>query len=261
MREITQSEIEQYERDGAVCLRGMFDQKWVDSIRIAIDRVLQTKRGKRADLTAPDEPGRYNNCSMMWSFDPDFHAFVLESPAGEIARQIMRSRTIRFYYDHLFVMEPGTTQITPWHTDQPYWLVRGEQICSVWLALDTVTKETGRLEYIKGSHRWQNRYRPVFGNGAEEWRFAGLQDPQEAEEIPDIDANRDKYEFLSWDVEPGDCLVHHSLAIHGSAGNLSVIQRRRAHSTRWLGDDAIYTQTPGSFLKAVGSAVTARRKS
>lgn len=255
-RDITPDEIERYERDGAICLRGLFDAAWIERMRGAIDRLLDSERARRGDLTAPGGTGRFNNGSLMWRFDPDFRAFVFESPAAEIARQIMRSRTSRFLYDHMFVKEPRTKERTPWHHDQPYWPVRGEQICSVWLSLDTVTKETSGLEYIKGSHRWPSRYRPeVWGNGAERWRMLGLLDSLE-EAIPDIDAARDKYEFLSWDVEPGDCLVHHSLAIHGSSGNASSTQRRRAHATRWLGDDAVYAPAPGSFNLLLDETLT-----
>ncbi len=256
MRNIEQDEIERYERDGAICLRGLFEQRWVERLRDAIDRLLGSERGKRGDLTALGGTGRFNNGSLMWRFDPDFKAFVFESPAAEIARQMMRSRTSRFLYDHMFVKEPGTKEVTPWHHDQPYWPVRGEQICSVWRSLDTVTRQTSGLEYVKGSHRWPSRYRPqVWGNGAETWRMLGLLDSQE-ETIPDIDAARDQYEFLSWDVEPGDCLVHHSLAIHGSAGNASSTQRRRAHATRWLGDDAVYAPAPGSFNLLLDETLT-----
>jgi ectoine hydroxylase-related dioxygenase (phytanoyl-CoA dioxygenase family) len=255
-RDITPDEIECYERDGAICLRGLFDDAWIERMRGAIDRLLDSERARRGDLTAPGGTGRFNNGSLMWRFDPDFRAFVFESPAAEIARQIMRSRTCRFLYDHMFVKEPQTKERTPWHHDQPYWPVRGDQVCSVWLSLDTVTKETSGLEYIKGSHRWPSRYRPeVWGNGAERWRMLRLLDSLE-EAIPDIDAARDKYEFLSWDVEPGDCLVHHSLAIHGSSGNASSTQRRRAHAPRWLGDDAVYAPAPGSFNLLLDETLT-----
>jgi ectoine hydroxylase-related dioxygenase (phytanoyl-CoA dioxygenase family) len=145
LREISQDEISQYERDGAVCLRGLFEPAWVERISSALERLLNTDRGKRGDLTAPNSPGRFNNATFMWRFDADFRAFVFESPAAEIARQLMRSRTSRFLYDHLFVKEPRTRESTPWHHDQPYWPVRGDQVCSIWLSLDSVTKETSGL--------------------------------------------------------------------------------------------------------------------
>ena len=96
VRAMTQDEISQYERDGAICLRGLFDQVWVERIRDALERLLHTDRGKRGDLTAPDSPGRFNNATFMWRFDADFRDFVFQSPAAEIARQLMRSRTSRF---------------------------------------------------------------------------------------------------------------------------------------------------------------------
>ncbi len=123
LREITHDEISQYERDGAICLRALFDPIWVTRIGDALERLLNTERGKRGDLTAPDSPGRFNNATFMWRFDPDFRDFVFQSPAAEIARQLMRSRTSRFFYDHLFVKEPRTRETTPWHHDQPYWPV------------------------------------------------------------------------------------------------------------------------------------------
>ena len=34
---------------------------------------------------------------------------------------------------------------------QPYYCVDGEQVCSIWLPLDPVPKESG-LEFVAGSH-------------------------------------------------------------------------------------------------------------
>jgi hypothetical protein len=45
----------------------------------------------------------------------------------------MGSSAVNFFYDQLFVKEPGTTERTPWHQDQPYWALQGSQICSVWV--------------------------------------------------------------------------------------------------------------------------------
>ncbi len=57
------------------------------------------------------------------------------------------------------------------------------------------------------------------------------------EKIPDIDAARDKYEFLSWDMQPGDILIHHGMScprrprqqlpFHPPAWLLGALDRRR----------------------------------
>ena len=65
----------------------------------------------------------------------------------------------RWRYGHqLFVKEPGTAAPTPWHNDTSYWHLTGQQVCSVWLALDDVPASRG-LSYVKGSHRWNLLHR------------------------------------------------------------------------------------------------------
>jgi len=231
---INESDIRRYEEDGVVCLRGLFDSSWIGWLRSATQRSLEAGG---QEMTQAGDQGRFHSNLFMWHTDPDFKAFVFESPAADIARTLMRSRALRFYFDHLFVKEPGTQTPTPWHHDQPYWPVRGEQVCSVWVTLDPVSRSSSGLEYVQGSHRWGKRFNPEnFGSSR---RADSLSDAENAI-MPDIDGHRDEYKFLSWDMEPGDCLVHHSLAVHGSSGNSSSSIRRRALSTRWLGDDAIY---------------------
>jgi ectoine hydroxylase-related dioxygenase (phytanoyl-CoA dioxygenase family) len=231
---VSESDIRRYEEDGVVCLRGLFDSSWIERLRAATQRSLEAGG---IEMTRTGDQGRFHSNLFMWRTDADFRAFVFESPAVAIARSIMRAHSVRFYFDHLFVKEPGTQTPTPWHHDQPYWPVRGEHVCSIWLTLDPVTYSTSGLEYVKGSHRWGQRFKPE--NFGASRRAETLSDADNAI-MPDIDGNRDQYTFLSWDMEPGDCLVHHSLAVHGSPGNSSSAIRRRALSTRWLGDDAVY---------------------
>ena len=60
----------------------------------------------------------------------------------------------------------------------------------------------------------------------------------------DIEANRDDYDIVWFDLEPGDCTVHHALTVHGAPGNASNSFRRRAYVTRWTGDDVTYNPRP-----------------
>ncbi len=63
--------------------------------------------------------------------------------------------------------------------------------------------------------------------------------------MPDIETSRDDYEIISFGLEPGDCLVFQAMVAHGAPGNPSILHRRRAYSTRWIGDDARYFERPG----------------
>ena len=64
----------------------------------------------------------------------------------------------------------------------------------------------------------------------------------EFEKIPDIDSNRDNYDIISFEMNPGDLLAFHSLVVHGSNGNFSKIHRRRGYAVRYTGDNVFYVE-------------------
>jgi ectoine hydroxylase-related dioxygenase (phytanoyl-CoA dioxygenase family) len=63
------------------------------------------------------------------------------------------------------------------------------------------------------------------------------------EELPDIDADPDRFRILGWALEPGDAVFFHMLTLH-AAGGASGGRRRRAFSVRFLGDDATHAPRP-----------------
>ncbi len=237
---VTEADVGAYQRDGAVCLRGVFDRVWVDRVAAGVEKNLAEPGPYAKFYTPQGNPGFFFGDYCNWSRIPEFRAFVLHSPAAAIAGRLMRSRKVNVFHDHLLVKEPGTTERTPWHHDQPYYCVDGRQVCSIWMPLDPVPRETC-VEYVAGSHRWGRWFMPR--------RFVDHQDydyqPDAYESVPDIDARREAYTILGWDLEPGDCIVFHALTLHGAPGNTSLDRRRRALSTRWLGDDAVFAERPG----------------
>jgi ectoine hydroxylase-related dioxygenase (phytanoyl-CoA dioxygenase family) len=66
----------------------------------------------------------------------------------------------------------------------------------------------------------------------------------EGRDLPDIENNMEKFDIVHFDVEPGDVLVHHYRTIHGTGGNQSRYQVRRAASIRYCGDDIRFTERP-----------------
>ena len=140
--------------------------------------------------------------------------------------------------EHVLVKEPGTDKITPWHHDQPYYCVDGRQVCSLWIPLDPVARETCP-EFIAGSHDWGRWFLPR--------KFTGIDydhDDARLEAMPDIEADRGAYDIRSWELEPGDAIAFHFMTVHGAPANRSA-RRRRGFAARWLGDDAIYARRGG----------------
>ncbi len=229
LRELAPGEVEAYDRDGVVCARGLFGADWIGRMARAVDRVVAnpTYYGGQVSIDAK----RFSGDLFVWKLDDDFRDFVYESPGAQIANMVLRSKRVNFFYDQLFVKPPGCHVPTPWHHDLTFWPIRGERVCSLWMTLDPVTRASSGLEFVRGSHRWQKRFKAVTPDYNAYMMASDLEQP------PDIDSQREDYDLLSWDMEPGDVLIFNGLVVHGSTGNHSTVHTRRAFSTRWAGDD------------------------
>lgn len=236
---VTESDIREFEADGAVCLRNVFDHAWLDKLAQGVEKNFADPGPDSTNYTKEGEPGGFYDDYCNWQRIPEYRDFVENSPAGEIAARLTRSRAIRFYHEHVLVKEPGTQEITPWHHDLPYYGVDGDQICSIWLPLDLVPK-SACPEFVAGSHKTGTLYYPRLFVNHENYA-EGVED---FETIPDIDADRSKYKILSWDLNRGDCIVFHMRTVHGAPATAHIKTPRRGFSTRWLGDDARFAERP-----------------
>ena len=229
---------ESYDRDGAVLLRGAF-KDWVRTLSAGVDRNV-AEPGPYMTVNTPEgNPGRFFDDYCNWSRIPEYRDFVERSPAAAIVGRLTKSESVRIFHEHVLIKEPGTLERTPWHHDLPYYCVDGWQLCSLWVPLDPVPRETCP-EFVAGSHRWGKVFLPrKFVQVDYERPGEGL------EPIPDIEGHRADYDILSWDLAPGDAIAFHFLTVHGAPPNLSADHRRRGFSTRWLGDDATFAERPG----------------
>jgi len=245
-RDISSADIAAYERDGAAVLRGVLDKGWVERMRVAIDRILDNPGIASIEYTPKGKKGRYYGDFFVWRRDPDFRALMMDSPLPQLAAQVMKAARVHFFYDQLLVKEPHTEEATPWHQDLSYWPVRGNDVLSVWVPFDRVTLDAGAVVYIKGSHKWGKMYAPnTFSDDSgfgEQYKKMGL-DP-----LPDVAADLDRYDLLQSELDTGDVLIHHPLTLHYAPGNMTS-GRRRGLSLRYLGDDAVYDDRPGTFVE------------
>ena len=236
-----------YRRDGAAVIRDVLDTGWIERMRAAVERVISAPSASAVEYTPGGAPGRYVGDFFVWMRDADFRALMLESPLPALAQSLMQSQETRLFYDQLLVKEPGTREETPWHQDLPYWPVKGEDVLSLWVPLDPVRLETGAVQYARGSHAEGHFYAPrAFSAGS---GFADLYARMNLEPLPSEAEIRDRHEILCFETQPGDVVVHHPLALHYSAGNLSPTVRRRAIAIRYLGDDARWDARPGTFVE------------
>lgn len=277
MKSKTESDLAQaaldYERDGAACLRQVVSPDLVRELGDVVDALMAD--GVHGFDAVPDRSrGRFYGDVFSTLHQPVLKAFVSRSGLAEIVGKIMKSAEVRFFYDQVLVKEPGTSARTAWHQDLPYWPVTGEQVISTWVPIDAATPESGVVTYVKGSHRWAKFFpmqpfsedpgaavnqpnpgsKPDLDKSALGSNAKPVYDDADGpgkHTLADVRAHPEHYEFATWDVEPGDVIIHHPLAVHGAPGNLSQARRRRAVAYRWLGDDARWDDSRPHFMRGL----------
>jgi ectoine hydroxylase-related dioxygenase (phytanoyl-CoA dioxygenase family) len=227
---VTPPLVEAYQRDGAVCIRQLLTPAEVTLLREGIDRNLASPSPRAIVASRPDDPGSFVEDFCNWQDNHAYRRVIFESALAEAAGALMRSATVRLYHDHMLTKEPGTRQRTPWHQDQPYYNVEGRQNVSMWIPVDPVRRYS-TLEIVAGSHLGPWLMPRTFMDRRAKWFPEGA-----LAELPDIDAARDRYNILGWELEPGDVVCFHMLALHAAAG-VDGDHRRRVFSVRFLGDD------------------------
>ena len=243
-RKLSKEEVVSFRTNGVVKVSEAVDSSWIPELLTVADAQL-TKPSKWVnDVNAGASENRLFTDRYLWRHNDVIHRFVHDSGCARLAAQAMGSNSARFYFDHLLIKKVNTPTITPWHQDAPYWPFRGKQIASIWLALTPVTVEGSGMEFIRGSHLDDVYYLPEVFGGADN-KSGQWASEQQGVAVPDIDANREEYDIVSFDMAPGDALIFSAWILHGARGNSSLTQDRVALSTRWLGDDVLWDPREG----------------
>ena len=238
---LTNEQHRTFTRDGVVKLPNAISAEWIEPLLDMADRELANPGQWVSDSNPGALTDRLFTTRYLWPHEDVVRRFAAESGIARLVAQLLGSSSARLYFDHTLVKEPHTAAPTPWHQDIPYWPFLGRQIASAWVALTPATVAESSLEFIRGSHTWNVYYAPEsFDSSSNAWT-----DDFDGEPVPDIDAARDDYDIVGFDVDPGDAIVFSSWILHGAPGNAGP-NRRVAVSTRWLGDDARWSPHPGS---------------
>jgi len=225
-----------YQRDGAVLVPGLLADHVPALIQAVADNMANPSPLQRSYMPA-DGTAMFFQDYTNWRGYPGYEHAIRHSVMAQAAALLMGSRQARFFHEHVLVKEPGTSMKTPWHQDQPYYLVEGTQSVSFWVPLDSVPREIA-IEYVAGSHRWGKDFRPQRFDGS------SLYQNDASETVPDVEARREDFTILGWAMRPGDAVAFDFRSLHGAPANTTA-NRRRAVSFRWVGDDARFARRLG----------------
>ncbi|MEL7128282.1 MAG: phytanoyl-CoA dioxygenase family protein [Pseudomonadota bacterium] len=284
MKGLSAGDRERFHEDGVVCLRGVLSEAEISGLRSAVDeqfaqlgttpsgydfeaisrQVWAQKRGvgvgeadrfdfdfvKTRILDDPDArplletsesgEGRFFYDVAGWRRYPAIYEAAAHSALPGLIASLWDTAYLNFWEDTTFIKSPGTRQKTAYHQDLAYFQIEGTMCAVCWIPLDPANLSNGVTKYVRGSHKWRRTFAPNLV-------IAQTSTSQATDEkLPDIESAEGDYDILSFDVMPGDVILHDVRTVHGAGGNVSD-RPRRAISFRYCGDDIRYYDRPGAI--------------
>jgi ectoine hydroxylase-related dioxygenase (phytanoyl-CoA dioxygenase family) len=255
---LSDEQIANFEKDGVMLLKGVIGGNWLGTLHRMVEKDVAEPGPHMERLGAG---GAVFDDYNMWQHLDDARAWETTGPYPEIAAQLMRSQQVNLFMDQLIIKYPGATETTPWHQDTTYMGVDGRNFLTFWTTTRAISKEL-TVEYVRGSHNWGTVFAPFVDGPITVGEIPSYAFRQEAIKlkdgstrkgtsdlpIPDIEGNRDDYDIVSFDVEPGDAIVFFANICHKGQGNAAdATEPRVSVIARYCGDDATYAiRTPAA---------------
>ena len=256
---VSTENIDIFNRDGAVLLKGVLAPEWNEVLEEGLEYTETHPDGMSAGVNFPLRIDQFPA-----SHSPKLKQLMDESPIAEIVGSVLKA-PVRFYMDQMFYKPAGMIFPSAWHQDTCYYNVEGHQLIRAWVCADPAPRDVS-LEILRGSHLWNVTYRPPVGldpasdaegcevinkrfdNGEiligreahEQWTyFDSFLDP-DLPALPAIEEMRDSFDIVGWDYEPGDVILFHGNVVHSARGGVELPHPRRSHASLWAGPDVQY---------------------
>jgi ectoine hydroxylase len=205
---LTEAQIQDFERDGYVIARGMFDSEEIGLLhRTALaDRALDQKSFGRAD----GEGGTVR--LSLWNHPGDsIYGMFARCRRLVDSMEKLLGGEVYHYHSKMILKDPKVGGAWTWHQDYGYWYHFGclyPLMASAMLAVDKATKENGCLQVIKGSHKM----------GRVDHKLSG---EQAGADLERVEQALERMELVYCELDPGDVVFFHSNILHRSDQNRS----------------------------------------
>lgn len=255
--DIREEDMAAYNRDGAVVLRGVLDASGRALLEAGVEEAYRHRDHRHSIVRTPEGTGETLVEQYPSQHSPSLAALVASGVPGAIAARMMGTPSAQLVLDQIFYKSAGPIAPTPWHQDTPFLRVRGDDLVRVWLCCDPSPGDL-TVQVVRGSHRWNVVYNtrtmaqsPVLSERKGEFEAVQLGDA-DLPLVPDVAGNRDSFDILRFDVEPGDALIFHGNVLHGADGKAHSDHPRRVFASLWGGPELRYHRSAGKTFPAPG---------
>jgi len=205
---ISNTRLKEYEQNGFVLEKAMFDAEEIDLLRRAAkeDRQLDQHSFGRGD----GEGGTVR--LSLWNHPGDtlYGMFARCETIVNSAERLLEGE-VYHYHSKMIMKDAKVGGAWAWHQDYGYWYQNGvlfPLLTSASIAVDPATRENGCLQVLKGSHQLGRIDHVLTGDQA----GADLERVAEAQK---------RLETVYVEMAPGDVLFFHANLLHRSDQNKS----------------------------------------
>jgi hypothetical protein len=211
MKVLTQSQLEQYWRDGFVPKIRVMSRDDAERARAALEDYERRTGG-------PLRGNLRHKAHLLFPFLSE----IVRNPRLLDAIEDLYGSNLFCWTSNFFIKEARNPAFVSWHQDATYWGLSAPDVVSAWIALTPSNMANGAMGVMPGSHKKQQLpHRDTFDKNNLLTRGQ--------EVAVEVDESRAVY----LDLEPGEASLHHVLLVHGSPPNPSD-DRRIGFAIRYI---------------------------
>ncbi|MFO0949400.1 MAG: phytanoyl-CoA dioxygenase family protein [Planctomycetota bacterium] len=210
-----------YRENGFVRGPRVLDEHQIDVLREGLEKIRERQNPRTVELyevdadyvRAPEQ--NVFHCLGAWMIDEGYHDILFHPAITVPVSQLLDTPRVRLWHDQVFYKPPRHPGVVTWHQDYSYWTrsIPARHI-TCWIGLDDSTLESGCVQFVPGSHRWN--LLPMVSLTKD---MDAIRDVMTPEQLA-------QFKPVPMELKAGECSFHHSFTLHGSYGNNANHPRR-----------------------------------
>lgn len=207
---VNTKDFKNYKINGVIKINNVFSRKEISLLKKKINLYIKKERSKLKGREINFIDNKVNSIHLFR--DKFFKNFSNQKKLMNLSHFFLGTKPEVRHYEY-FAKPKKIGLASPMHQDNYYWNLKDPNSFTIWIAIDSATKDNGAIEYLIGSHK---KLYPHVASYA----------PGSSQKVKRIIQLKKKFRKKTFNLKPGDCLLHHSQIIHGSKKNESDFSRR-----------------------------------
>lgn len=230
--------VAEFNRDGVTVIRDALDPREMDLLESAWESHFNEAKDIAEVMYGDGKDEIHFLTENTIRTHPRYQKLMRETRIPQWASRLFNGHDVYYYLEQMW-NKTGGARRTAWHQDTSYLPFAGPGFLIFWIPLDDLEAQNV-LEVVRGSHQG-TLYNATLYDPTDV--TAPLYDEKDLPRLPDIEANRDKFDIHSTPMKRGDVLAFHPGCLHGGAPTKHG-QHRRSYTFRLFSDEAYYSPLP-----------------